>query len=104
MSRNVVLPLLGLIGIVLFSLNRLGQPVGSEVDVFAEPIALEAEWDAEPQPERAFTATPPPAPRLRSDLERDPELASQAEPDSSSASDPDSTAATAPLEGEQDEE
>ena len=68
MSRNVALPLLGLIGIVLFSLNQLSRPVDVEPGGFAEPIVLEDEWD-EPAPRPALSATPPPAPRLQSEVQ-----------------------------------
>ena len=91
MSRNVVLPLLGLIGIVFFSLNRLARPVDVEG---GGPAVLEAVREAEPPPERAFMATPPPAPKLASALEAE-SAALEAEADSAGVAAPDSSGAVA---------
>ena len=67
MSRSTILPILGLAGIVLFSVNRAGAPPPVPDDPFYTDGFSESY--AEPQPVAAEEPPPPPAPRLKSDVE-----------------------------------
>ena len=69
MSRSVLLPVLGLVGIVLYGTTRAGQPDPSEIVGMGRTPAVHGFAPSMSRPPPEAPPAPPPAPRLRSDVE-----------------------------------
>lgn len=71
MSRSILLPLLGLVGIILYGTTQAARPpyeTETRVEMDAPP-PIRQPAAARPPARRTPASSPPPAPRLRSEVE-----------------------------------